>query len=370
MPEGDTIFRAAQTLRRALGGKAVTGFAIARGRATGREPSALVAGRLVSAVEARGKHLLMVLRPAHGAADASPAPAPALGLDLIAPDLVLHTHMGMTGSWHIYRPGERWRKPDRLARVVVCVADFVAPCFSAPIVELLTARDAGRHPLLTSLGPDAIAGDFDPASARDRILQRGDAEVGVALADQRALAGVGNVYKSEVLFLARVSPFARVRDLPAESLDRLVAESRRLLRLNREGPARRTRSALDPAATRWVYGRAGRPCLACGEGIRMRRQGPSARSDLLLPPLPGHPRRPTMKGHLASAGSSRRGGRSTTPSRTPSPFRGDGFSEGRAPAERIGHAMQHPSPSPQRGEGPRTVHRSGGGQRGPGSQLP
>ena len=199
----------------------------------------------------------------------------------------------MTGSWHIYRRGERWYKPSHLARAVVEVADFVAPCFGAPVVELLTPGEVERHPLLAGLGPDAMAADFDATAARVRLLRALDEAIGVALADQRALAGVGNVYKSEVLFIARVSPFARVRDLPAESLDRLVAESRRLLRLNREGPARRTRSALDPAATRWVYGRAGRPCLACGEGIRMRRQDPSARSTYYCPrcqAIPADPR--------------------------------------------------------------------------------
>jgi endonuclease-8 len=289
MPEGDTIYRTAETLRRALGGKPVTRFETAVPGAAAVARRDRVEGRLVQAVESRGKHLLMVLRreeaePPLGA----PVPtATAVGLALHASDLVLHTHLGMDGAWHIYRPHERWRKAPHLAVVVVGVPDMVAACFAAPVVELLTAREVARHPLLASLGPDAITLDFDAAEARRRMLAEPDLEIGVALMNQRAMAGVGNVFKSEVLFLRRVSPFVRVAELPPEALDALIAESHRLLRLNRDGRMRRTRSALDPDARLWVYGRSRLPCRVCGTRIQMRRQGPDARSTYFCPRCQG-----------------------------------------------------------------------------------
>ena len=193
----------------------------------------------------------------------------------------------MTGSWHIYRPEEAWQKPARLAVVVIRTGDFVAPCFSAPVVELLTEREAKRHPSLASLGPDAITAEFDPADARRRILRRADLPIGVALLDQRAMAGVGNVYKSEVLFLKRVSPFLTVGELGEEVLDALVAESHRLLLLNRENGVRRTSFGLDERRRLWVYGRSGEPCRVCGTPIRMRRQGMDARSTYYCPSCQG-----------------------------------------------------------------------------------
>src|SRR6202012_5733376 len=116
-------------------------------------------------------------------------------------DLVLHTHLRMTGSWHIYRPGERWQKPEKYAKEVLHTDAFIAICFSAPVVELMTARETLRHPQLTKLGPDAIADEFDPMEARRRLRQYAAEPIGVAIMKQSAMAGVGNIYKSEVLFI-------------------------------------------------------------------------------------------------------------------------------------------------------------------------
>ena len=188
MPEGDTIWRAAAALREALAGRVITGF---RTTSPDISPAAerAVPGRTVSEVEARGKHLLMTF---------------ALADD----EVVLHTHMRMNGTWHLYRPGERWRLSPGRARVVIETAEFVAPCFDAPVIELLRARDVARHPALAGLGPDAMTDGFDAEEALARIRAQPEREVGIALLDQRTVAGLGNVLKSETLFLARVSPFA------------------------------------------------------------------------------------------------------------------------------------------------------------------
>ncbi|HAF10421.1 MAG TPA: DNA lyase [Chloroflexi bacterium] len=264
MPEGDTIFRAATGLRRAIGGKVVTGFrsdipAVAA-RAAG------VIGRTVTAIDPYGKHLLMRFH-ADGAAD-----------------LVLHSHMHMEGQWHIYRPGERWWRGASRARAVIETADFVAPCFDAPTVELLTDPELARHPWMRSLGPDAMADDFDEDAALARLRARADAPIGVAIMDQRAFTGVGNVYKSEVLFIRRISPFAEVHELSDDGLRELIVESRDQLRANRTGAwPRTTRLDARRGEELWVYDRAGKPCRVCGSTIALRRQGDAGRATYYCP---------------------------------------------------------------------------------------
>ena len=251
MPEGDTIFRAARTLEKVLAGQVVTG---ARSMVPA-VPAARLSGRTVARVEARGKNLLIHFDDGR----------------------VLHTHMRMTGSWHVYRPGERWQRPERQARVVLETERFVAVCFAAPVVALLSAAELARHPSLSRLGPDPLSPSFDRTEARRRLRALGDRSVGEALLRQSALAGVGNVYKSEALFLCATDPFRLVRDLSDPELDRLVAKARELLSANVGGGPRTTRPSLTPERT-WVYGRGGKPCRRCGTAIRMRRQGPDARS--------------------------------------------------------------------------------------------
>ena len=284
MPEGDTIHRAASVLRRALLGRTVERFESCLPAVQAADGRAVVTGRAVEAVEARGKHLLMVFRRRDDAGDPSPGLA---GLPLLRSDVVLHSHMGLRGSWHVYRPGERWQRAPAAADVVIHTDAYVTPCFAPAVLELLRPPEVTRHPALTRLGPDAIAPAFDVGEALVRLQRRAAAEIGVALLDQAAMAGLGNVYKSEVLFLRRVSPFTPVGDLPAETLVALIGESRRLLRLNAEGPHRRTMPGLDPRERLWVYGRRGEPCRVCGERIRMRRQGPHARSTYYCPRCQG-----------------------------------------------------------------------------------
>jgi endonuclease-8 len=268
MPEGDTIYRTATVLRRVLHGKQVTGFETTVAQvaaAIARQP---VVGRVIAEVVPRGKHLLVVLRDP----DAGP---PA--------DLVLHTHMRMTGSWHVYHEATAWTKPARLAKVVLRVEGAVAPCFSAPVVELLTTREMVRHPALSCLGPDAIADTFDADDVRARLRTRPNLSIGEGLLLQRAIAGVGNVFKSEILFLERVNPLARIGDLTDDTLDRVITQARRLLVLNRRPGFRQTRATLDPDGRIWVYRRSGRPCYECGTPIQVRRQGEDARSTYFCP---------------------------------------------------------------------------------------
>ena len=256
MPEGDTILRAARALGASLQGKRVTSFESPLPRLAGADLS----GHRVEAVEARGKNLLV--RFDDGRA--------------------LRTHMRMTGSWHLYRPNERWKKPARLARVVLATEDAVAVCFNAPVVELLSARQLARHESLRRLGPDVLGEVFDLSEAVRRIASSGNRPIGEALILQSALAGVGNIYKSEALFLCGLDPFAAVVSLSENDLARVVAKARELMSANLDGTPRRTRRTPD-GASYWVYARSGKACFRCGTRIRMRRQGDAARSTYWCP---------------------------------------------------------------------------------------
>lgn len=257
MPEGDTIYRTAANLRRALEGAVVTGGRPARLR-----------DQTVAAVEARGKHLLVWFAPS---------------------GLALHTHMMMSGSWHLYRPGSRWRRSPGAAKVVLETSDWVAVCFAAPVVELLTESEVAAHPWLARLGPDALADDTDVAGAARRLSSLADTEIGVALLDQRVLAGVGNVYRCETLFVERVDPWARVGDLGEDVRERLVVAAERMLKANADR-VRRTTTPM-PGPRLWVYGRARQPCLRCRTAIAVDRQGPLARATFWCPVCQGPGRR-------------------------------------------------------------------------------
>lgn len=260
MPEGDTIHRSARTLDRALTGAVVT-RAHGRASALPAVSTERLVGQRVEAVEARGKHLLI----------------------WFAPDgLALHTHLAMSGSWHLYRPGQRWARPSPQSSVVLEVPTWTAVCFSAAVCELLTARQVDRHRVLSRLGPDALDDATDLAEARRRLDARGDWTVAEALVDQRVLAGVGNVYKCEVLFLRRVHPWARVAALASHERDALLATAERLLKANvAPGAVRRTTTGPPgtvPAGQQlFVYGRARQPCRRCHAAIRVARQGRQAR---------------------------------------------------------------------------------------------
>lgn len=264
MPEGDTIFRAARTLHRALAGKPVTSFESAFPALARIHDDAPLTGRTIDCVSATGKHLLMSF----------------------SGGLVLRTHMRMNGSWHIYRPGERWQRSRVDMRIVLSTADFQAVGFNITVAEFFKERELQRHEELRQLGPDLLSGDFDAGEALRRMRGRGDTAVADALLNQRVMAGIGNVYKSEVLFICRINPFALVEALDEPQLESLIASARRILLANvTEGLAamttytgfRRTTRSDDPKNRLWVYGRARLPCRRCATPIAVRKQGKDAR---------------------------------------------------------------------------------------------
>ncbi len=256
MPEGDTIARAAIRLDRALTGRTLTRVEIRRAT---RVPAV---GVRVLAVESIGKHLMIRFDDGN----------------------TLHTHMQMSGEWHVMRSGEKWRKPGHAARVVLVTDDgSEAVCFDAPVVQVGPTRR--ERDWVGHLGPDLCRADadLDAAVRRFEELDPGT-ELGVALLDQRVACGVGNVYKSDVCFVVGVDPFTPVSAVDAAMRRALIETAARLLQANL-GNARRVTFAGGLA----VYGRAGRPCRRCGTLVLSRRQGEQARTTYWCPTCQPHP---------------------------------------------------------------------------------
>ena len=271
MPEGDTIYRSARTLDKALTGKVVASFETALAQLASVNDNEAIAGRSIEKIEARGKWLLIYF----------------------SGDLILATHMLMSGSWHIYRTGERWRGPRSAMRAVIRTNDFEAVAFNVPVAKFFTAHTLERNSAIPKLGPDLLRSDFAEEEARGRILARPDEEIANVLLNQRVMAGLGNVYKVEVCFLCGVHPFRKVSTLRSAELDCLLFQSRKLLRENVQENsgeqiltytgARRTTGRADRGSRLWAYGRQGEPCRRCGAAILMRKQGPDARSTYWCP---------------------------------------------------------------------------------------
>jgi endonuclease VIII len=262
VPEGDTIFRAARTLHRALAGRVVTAFESVYPALTRIDTDAPLSGRTVLSASARGKHLLIAF----------------------SGDLTLHTHMRMHGSWHIYRTGERWRAPKHDMRVRVATDRYEAVGFNVPIAEFLTSQQLDRHEQIQALGPDLADAGFDREEVWRRMATRAVDPIHDTLLNQRVLAGIGNVLKSEVLFVAGISPFTPTGTLDRARFDRLMDVSLKLMKMNvvesvsmTPGFGRRTTGSLDPSAKVFVYGRGGKPCRKCGTAIETRKTGPDAR---------------------------------------------------------------------------------------------
>jgi endonuclease VIII len=272
LPEGDTIWRTANALRPRLVGKRLLEVS--------PEPFHRLEGATVTAVETNGKHLL--IRFDSG--------------------LVLHSHMRMTGAWHLYRPGEAWRKPVRLAKIVLINEDTVAVLFSAPVVELVREREAVRD--LAHLGPDIRSGGTSPLSAvlgeasapptplsggtsplsleldLDEVLRRARASdrktLGELLLDQRVCAGIGNIYRCESLWRLRLDPWRSPVELSDEELGRVYREARRMMQDGLRGRFR-------PA----VHGKTGRSCPRCDGRIACRHQGDPPRFVYFCPTCQG-----------------------------------------------------------------------------------
>ena len=263
MPEGDTIFRAARTLHRVFAGKVVTRFESVFPALNRVAEDSPIVGRTIESAASRGKHLLMAF----------------------SGDLLLRTHMRMNGSWHVYPAGARWRRPLRDMRVLIGTADAVAVGFSIPVAEFIERGDLSRHEILQSLGPDLLDPAFDRAEAARRIRSKSADAIGDVLLDQRVVAGIGNVFKSEILFLAGVNPFAPATSIADQDVERILDIAFEQLHANvltrqqalSVAVGRRTTRSLDPGAKLWVYGRGGKPCRRCGIPVASRAAGLDAR---------------------------------------------------------------------------------------------
>ena len=288
MPEGDTIYRAARAMQRAIGGRVVTGFE------TGLAPLARVnddtplVGRVVEKVESRGKWCLVYF----------------------SGDLILVTHMLMSGSWHLYRTGEKWWMGRSRMRAAISVGAKVdggasaddqtgwqAVAFNVPIAEFHTAKSLERSSQVPKLGPDLLSSEFSVEAGIARLREYGvespEAEIAVVLLNQRVLAGLGNVYKSEVAFAAGVNPFRAMRTITPREMEVMVDKSQQWLKANVNDGAgdgivtysgnRRTTNSMDRADRLWVYGRQGKECRRCGATVMMRKQGEQARSTYWCP---------------------------------------------------------------------------------------
>jgi endonuclease-8 len=272
MPEGDTIFRTARALGRALGGKPITGFRSTYPRLTRYNDDSPLAGQLVVKVESRGKWLLIEFSGGG----------------------ILATHMLMNGSWHIYRPGQRWQQPRANMRIVLETGDYIAVGFRVPVAEMHTPESLRRERRIPNADSDVLSSAFDGQEAIQRLLRHGDEAIADVLLRQDVLAGVGNVFKSEVCFVTGVHPYCKVAWLSSDELRGLIAAAQKLLGQNVledsgntivtfGGRTRRTTHESKPGASLWVYGRAGEPCRRCGERIRRRIQGPDARVTFWCP---------------------------------------------------------------------------------------
>jgi endonuclease-8 len=262
MPEGDTIYRSARAMQRAIGGKVCTGFETGLATLARVNDDAPIAGRTIERVEARGKWLLVHF----------------------SGDLILLTHMLMSGSWHLYKTGEKWwMGKDRMRAVIR--------------TEFHTARSLERYSQVPKLGVDVLGDEYSVESGVARLRAYGEqhpeAEIAVVLLNQRVLAGLGNVYKSEVAFAAGVNPFRAMSTLTAKELEVMAEVAGKWMRVNVLDGAgdgistyfgnRRTTGNSNRDDRLWVYGRQGQECRRCGAIIEMRKQGEQARSTYWCP---------------------------------------------------------------------------------------
>lgn len=245
MPEGDTVWRTAKHLHQALSGSVLveTDF-----RTSGYATLDL-SGQQVVATVSRGKHLLT----------------------RIGSEVTLHTHLKMEGAWHLYRPGSSWQRPAHEARVVLRTDAWVAVGFALGVLEVI-ARDT-EDTVVGHLGPDLLGPDWDEDEALRRLLLHPPRSVAEAIIDQHNLAGIGNLYKSELCFLAGVHPLLPVGDVP--DLPRLVRRAKSALEANKDRVEQTTTGDTRRGEQTWVYRRDTKPCRRCGTRILVDMLGPA-----------------------------------------------------------------------------------------------
>jgi endonuclease VIII len=275
MPEGDTIYRAARALQKAFGGKIVTAFDAGLAKLASVNDDTPLVGRIVEKVESRGKWCLI----------------------FFSGDLILVTHMLMSGTWHIYKTGEKWWQPKNRMRVAITCGDYQAVAFNVPIAEFHTARSLERNSQVPRLGLDLLGDEFSIEAGARALRERANShptdEIAVVLLNQRVLAGLGNVYKSEVAFAAGVNPFRQMSTITEREMIAMVEASHKYMKANvldgaGEGIVtysgnRRTTHSMDSSDRLWVYGREGKECRRCGASILKSKQGEQARSTYWCP---------------------------------------------------------------------------------------
>jgi len=278
MPEGDTIFRTARNLGRALVGKPLIGFRSTYPLLTRFNDDHPLVGQTVDRVEARGKWLLIYFSGGG----------------------ILTSHLLMNGRWHLYRQGQRWQLPRFHMRIVIENSEYQAVGFRVPVARMHTAQSLERDLHVVRTENDLLRGEFDAEAALDRLLARPGEAIADVLLDQAVLAGVGNVFKSEICFVEGLHPFRAVGTLTRAQAASAITCARKLLKANVledsgntivtfRSQQRRTTHASDPGESLWVYGRSGEPCRRCGEAIRRRIQGADARVTFWCPccqPMP------------------------------------------------------------------------------------
>ncbi len=257
MPEGDTIHKIAAFMAPRLTGQTVDAIRL------GANAAPQFTGAAVREVEARGKHLRIALDNGK----------------------VLRSHLGMHGSWHVYGSEESWQKPERQASLVVAAGGSSWVCFNAKEVEIVDTPGVRDRVLGSRLGPDLIADQCDPGMLvrRAREFDDGDTLLIDTLLDQRVAAGIGNVYKSEVMFVERQTPDRYLADTPDEIVAACFTRAAELLQRNLGGGKRVTRFANDAAGRLWVYGRTGKPCHECSTPVRSQRMGRHHRGTFWCP---------------------------------------------------------------------------------------
>jgi endonuclease VIII len=289
MPEGDTIYRTARALQKAIGGKVVTAFETGLAKLASVNDDALLVGRTVERVQARGKWLLIYF----------------------SGDLILVTHMLMSGSWHIYRTGEKWWMGRSRMRVAITCGEFQAVAFNVPVAEFHTARSLERNSQVPKLGVDVLGDNYSIEAGvralRDHKAAHPEAEIAVVLLNQRVLAGLGNVYKSEVAFAAAVNPFRQMSTITDREMEVMAEFAQKYMRANvvdGKGDGivtyvgnRRTTHEMDGNNRLWVYRRQGEECRRCGVAIMMRKQGIAMRSTYWCPSC-----QPWVAGEAQTAG--------------------------------------------------------------------
>jgi endonuclease-8 len=260
VPEGDTLHDHARRIAASLGGHTLV-------RAeSNRVQLARFVGHVLCGARAQGKHLLIELDTGH----------------------LLRTHLRMHGTIRIRQGSHEGPIVNPHVRWLLASAEATAVCLDAPSVELVHAKQLDNHPILSRLGPDLLGAELDTLEILRRLRRAPERAIGSALLDQEILAGIGNVYKSEVLFITETSPFSRVAELDDARLLAIVEAARSLMRRNL-GQRRRTTPRGRIAAPYWVYGRSGEPCMRCGARVAMQRQDRLARSTYYCPecqPLP------------------------------------------------------------------------------------